>query len=177
MDSSIAGNNVDKIRDILFGSQMRDYESRFARLEETLLKESTDLRESTKKRLDSLEGYLKKELESLASRLRAEREDRSAADKQLAKELKELAESLAAKIGEAEDHAAEGQADLRKELLEQSKNLTEEIRGKQEETLGALDRRFQELRREKTDRAALAALLTEVAMRLNDEFRMPDVET
>jgi hypothetical protein len=27
------GANVDKIRDILFGSQMRDYEKRFARLD------------------------------------------------------------------------------------------------------------------------------------------------
>ncbi len=34
-----AGGNVDKIRDILFGSQMRDYETRFARLEESLLRE------------------------------------------------------------------------------------------------------------------------------------------
>ena len=28
------GANVDKIRDILFGSNMREYEKRFARLEE-----------------------------------------------------------------------------------------------------------------------------------------------
>ena len=28
--------NVDKIRDILFGNQMRDYEARFSRLEESL---------------------------------------------------------------------------------------------------------------------------------------------
>ena len=37
--------NVDKIRDILFGSQMRDYETRFARLEETLAKEISDMLE------------------------------------------------------------------------------------------------------------------------------------
>jgi hypothetical protein len=30
--------NIDKIRDILFGSNMRDYEQRFARLEEALKK-------------------------------------------------------------------------------------------------------------------------------------------
>ena len=42
--------NVDKIRDILFGSQMRDYETRFARLEETLSKEASELRESTRRR-------------------------------------------------------------------------------------------------------------------------------
>ena len=34
------GANVDKIRDILFGSNMREYEKRFARLEERLTKSS-----------------------------------------------------------------------------------------------------------------------------------------
>src|ERR1700749_3579611 len=42
--------NVDKIRDILFGSQMRDYESRFARLEEALVKETAEIRETSRRR-------------------------------------------------------------------------------------------------------------------------------
>ena len=37
------GQNVDKIRDILFGNQMRDYEKRFARLEERVTKASEAL--------------------------------------------------------------------------------------------------------------------------------------
>ncbi len=37
--------NVDRIRDILFGSQMRDYETRFSRLEETVARETTEIRE------------------------------------------------------------------------------------------------------------------------------------
>ena len=36
-----SGGSVDKIRDILFGAQMRDYDRRFTRLEERLLKEAT----------------------------------------------------------------------------------------------------------------------------------------
>jgi hypothetical protein len=52
--------NVDKIRDILFGSQMREYETRFSRLEESLLKESQDLKETTRRRFDTLEAYIKK---------------------------------------------------------------------------------------------------------------------
>ncbi|MFI5095659.1 MAG: hypothetical protein ACHQIK_19695, partial [Candidatus Acidiferrales bacterium] len=43
------GANVDKIRDILFGSNMREYEKRFARLEERLTKSSDALREDLKK--------------------------------------------------------------------------------------------------------------------------------
>ncbi len=63
--------NVDKIRDILFGSQMKDYETRFSRLEETLTNQTTELRESTKKRMDGLEAYFKKEVEALQSRLKS----------------------------------------------------------------------------------------------------------
>ncbi|MGA9594256.1 MAG: hypothetical protein WBS18_14245, partial [Candidatus Acidiferrales bacterium] len=44
------GANVDKIRDILFGSQMRDYEKRFARLEESVTKALDTLRDDTTKR-------------------------------------------------------------------------------------------------------------------------------
>ena len=37
--------SVDKIRDIIFGNQMRDYDTRFSRLEERLIGEVKDLRE------------------------------------------------------------------------------------------------------------------------------------
>ena len=39
------GASVDKIRDILFGSQMRDYDKRFTRLEERLSQDAITLRE------------------------------------------------------------------------------------------------------------------------------------
>ena len=51
-DATLEGEgpgNVDKIRDILFGSQMRDYDSRFSRFEERLLKETIDPGNSNRK--------------------------------------------------------------------------------------------------------------------------------
>jgi hypothetical protein len=171
-----APGNVDKIRDILFGTQMRDYEVRFGRLEESLRKESSDLRDSTKRRLDALEGYIKKELESLEMRLKGEKQERTEAHSELAADLKSTAASLSRKIAEADNQNGQAQRDLRRELLEQSKNLGDEIRAKSEELAGLLDRRVQELRNDKTDRAALASLLTEVAMRLTDEFHVPGAE-
>src|SRR3979409_1479285 len=77
------GGNIDKIREILFGIQMRDYEKRFARLEERLLKESGDLREEAKKRFDSLELYIKHEMEALTERLTAEQHARTESLEQL----------------------------------------------------------------------------------------------
>ena len=54
--------NIDKIRDILFGSNMRDYEQRFSRLEEALKKESADLRDTTRRHLEALETFVHTEL-------------------------------------------------------------------------------------------------------------------
>jgi hypothetical protein len=168
-----AGGNVDKIRDILFGSQMRDYESRFLRLEETLTKEVADLKESNRKRFEALEAYLRRELESLQGRLKAEREERSDAGKLLSREIKEVADTLGKKIAEADDHVTEAHGQLRADMLQQSKDLRDELRQAQDEMASALERRFKELRTDKADRALLADLLTEVALRLKDEFRMP----
>jgi hypothetical protein len=171
------GGNVDKIRDILFGSQMRDYNSRFARLEETLLKESSDLKESVRKRMDALEAHFMKELESLAARLRAERDERVASAKDLSSELKSTSDSLTAAIREAQDGASDADRELRSRLLEQSKTLMDEIQTNRDNVISVLESRFQELRNSKTDRAALAELFTEVALRLNQEFRVPDMES
>ena len=60
-----AATSIRKIRDILFGAQARDYERKFATLEEQLLKESADLRNDLKRRFDSLELYIKKEVEAI----------------------------------------------------------------------------------------------------------------
>jgi len=171
-----AGGNIDKIRDILFGTNMREYEARFARLEETLTKEAADLRESMRRRFDSLETYVKKEIESLQNRVKIEREERSDAASLHARELKEIADSLAKRIRDLDDQSAMTASSLRQEMLNQAHNLMDELRARHEETSALLERRFQALQQGKTDRAALASLLTEVAMRINDEFHIPGTE-
>src|SRR5271163_440261 len=84
-----SAGNVDKIRDILFGTQMRDYEARFARLEETLLKDTADLRETSRRRFKQLESVVKKELEALEARIKMEREERTEVAAEHSRELKE----------------------------------------------------------------------------------------
>jgi hypothetical protein len=155
------GGNIDKIRDILFGSNMRDYEQRFARLEEALKKESSDLRDTTRRHLESLEAFVHKELAALEVRLNAERDERSAG-----------AASILKKIGDMENYEAQAKREIRNDLLQQSKELTEAIRGKGEELVALLERRSQELQHSKTDRAALAGLFNEVALRLTDQFKV-----
>jgi hypothetical protein len=168
--------NVDKIRDILFGSQMRDYESRFARLEETLVKETMEIRDTNKRRFDQLENYIKGELEALQNRLKAERDERSDKDGQQSRDLKDLGDNMSRRIRDLDDRETDSERKLRNDLLQQARDLTDEIRARHEEMASLVDKRVSELRDGKTDRAALASMFNEVALRLSDQFQIPGSE-
>lgn len=168
--------NVDKIRDILFGSQMRDYESRFARLEETLIKETFEIRETNRRRFEQIESYIKKEFETVQTRIKAERDERHESESRQSRELKEANDSLSRRIRDLDDRETGVERDLRGDLLQQARDLTEEIRARHDELATILDRRVSELRDGKTDRAALATLFNEVALRLSDQFQIPGAE-
>ena len=171
-----AAGNIDRIRDILFGGQMRDYEARFARLEQTLQKESAELRENTRRTIDRLEAYVRLELESLNTRFRSERDERGASLGQLSRDLTEMGANISKRVTEVDDRAAGTHHELREELLRHGRDITSHIDAKHQEAAALLEQRFQELRKDKTDRAALASLFSEVAMRLTNEFRIPGVE-
>lgn len=174
--SKSGGESLDKVRDILFGSQAREYEKRFARLEERLINEASDLREDLKRRFDTLEAYIKKEIESLTGRLQAETDQRAESAKQVSAELKDTALAFERKTGQLGEHQTRSERELRDQILDQSKSISDEIRQKHEALTALLERSTSELRNEKTDRAALASLFMEVAMRLNHEFKIPGAE-
>jgi hypothetical protein len=162
--------SVDKIRDILFGNQMRDYERKFGFLEERLLKEIADLRDETNNRIDSIETYIKKEVESLSDRLKAEQDIRSESDQKTLKELHETAKTLSENVEKLDAKQGKDARDLRQQLLEQSKNLSSEIRKKHQESSTTLHQSVQELQAAKVDRFALSELLIEMAARMSNEL-------
>lgn len=167
------GNNLEKIRDLLFGGQMRDFEKRFVRLEDRIGKVTTELRDDLKKSLTSLETYVKKEIESLNDRFQTESSERTGAVKTLSLELKALSDFSWQKLNQLDEQATKNLRELRLQLLDQTKVLSEDMRQKHTELSTMIEQAAQELHENKTDRAALAALFTEVAMRLNNEFHLP----
>jgi hypothetical protein len=171
-----SGASIDKVRDILFGGQMREFERRFARLEERLLKETNDIRAHVKSRLEALEAFSKKESESLTDQIKAEKDSRVEALTGLSRELKDTAKAFERRATAADDQQAKGQRELRQQILEQGQKLSDEIRKRTEEVSSALNREAQQLRTDKADRANLAALLTEMALRLTGDFELPDGE-
>ncbi len=164
--------NVDQIRDIIFGAQMRDYEKRFSRLEERVLNESNLLRNETSNRLDTLESYIKQEIGSVLDQLSVERGEREDDTRHASDELSKKASEHEKKLNQLQTKMNQGQSELRESLLNQSKSLSNEIQMVRDTLTSALDRSTEELRDDKADRKALADMFTEVAMRLNGEFQV-----
>lgn len=168
--------NVDRIRSILFGSQMRDYDGRFQRLEERLVRDAADVRGDLQKRLEALENFMKGEVESMTGRVRAENAERTQALGKLAHDLGETARGLELKLSNLDNQAATDIRDLRQQLLEQSKALSEEIRNKHEQMKAGLEQEAQQIRGAMTGREALAEMLSEVSLRLKNEFKVPGAQ-
>lgn len=168
--SDIGGSgNLDKVRDILFGSQMQEYEKRFNRLEERLGNECATLRNDTKKRLDSIETYIKQEIESLAETVKKQQTAQDEALKQLELEQRNQTTSINEKLSQLDEKGSRTASDLRQQILEQSKNLDDEIRRKFAEMLAVIERETQELHKDKANRSTLSALFAEIAIRLRNE--------
>jgi DNA anti-recombination protein RmuC len=171
-----AGASLDKVRDILFGVQLREFERRFARLEERLVKETSELKEDVKRRLDALENYARQESEALAEQIRGEQRARTEAGRDLSRELSETAKSFERRTTTLDEQLSRSQRESRQQMLEQYQRLSEDIRTKVDDVLATLGREAQELRSDKTDRAVLASLLTEMAMRLTNDLTIPGAE-
>lgn len=164
----IHGGNIDKIRAILFGNQMRDYEVRFVRLEDRLNKEVQELREDLKRRADSLEGYVRQEVEALSSRIRNEYAERAEAIKDMSGTLDNLNKVFEKRTRQLDEELNKGQRELRQSILEQGKVLSDKIRTSNDDILTLVERELSQMRVGKVDRASLANLFTDLAIRLNN---------
>jgi hypothetical protein len=164
------GASIEKVRDILFGNQVREFERRFTRLEERILKETSGLKEQLTARVEALEAFTKTETASLAAQIRSEHDGRVEADATGDRAMKDAAAAQERRVSALDEQLARSQRETRQQLLEQNQRLSDDIRSKMDDVLAALAREARELRTDKADRATIAALLTEMAVRLTDDF-------
>jgi hypothetical protein len=167
---------IDKVRDILFGAQVRQYEQKFKHLEDLIQKEIANLRSETTKSADTLETYVKKELEALSDQVKNEQTERAESVEELSGKIDRTVKNLEKKTGQLSEKVIASQRDLQEQILQQSKSLMEEIRSQNSQISSSLDQSVKDLRTDKMDRIDFANLLMEVAMRIKDEFNIPDME-
>ena len=162
---------VDKIRELLFGNQMQDYDRRFSVLEERFQQRMRDLEGESSRSLGSLESSIKKQLESIAGQVRQEQDLRAEADKELGRGLREQIQGLEKRLGQVSDQAGHGSSgNSPSAWATKSQALRDEMRRRNEDTRATIERMFSELSNVKTDRNLLAGLFVEIARCLNQDM-------
>jgi hypothetical protein len=157
-----SGSDIDQVRDILFGGQMREHERRLAGLEERLAKELAEVREEIRDRCAMLERYVRDELESITIELRVSQQSRTSEERRLSESIVDAAKAAEERI-----------TALSAQLLEQNNSISDDLHRRHADLLALIERDTAELRDGKADRAALSALFMEVARRLRDESVVP----
>jgi hypothetical protein len=150
------------------------YVPRYAGLVVGLAMEAGGLRDDHEARVDTLETYVRRELEALATRLQTEEGERVEGQKRGANQVETAAQELTQRIGQVGEESVRSTRELREQMLEQTKSLGEQIKRRHDLLAGELARETEQLRGDKADRAVLSGLLAEVALRLRDEFELPD---
>jgi hypothetical protein len=168
-----APESLDKVRDILFGGQMRAVESRLQGLEERLMREQTTMRSDFDKQLADIDASAKRDAQGLADQLSAERTKRSEETKALSAELREMLRGLEKRHVRLEELTGMADAEIRDQIMQQSRAITAEIERLSQRVSADLDREVTSLRTDKTDVSAIVSVFTDMATRLSGDSRPP----
>src|SRR5215831_11226874 len=165
--------NVDRIREILFGSRIREYAQRFLQMEERIARETAELKAEICRWIQLLEAQSRQELESLADRLNTERGERADAEERIRRELNDSVILLDRRLRQSEERGDKDIRELGQLALDRHKNLSDELRQSLAAAGTQHGRRLEELRAGAVDRLALADLFAEFSLRIRGEFRLP----
>jgi DNA anti-recombination protein RmuC len=166
-----APESLDKVRDILFGGQMRAVESRLQGLEERLMREQASMRADFANQLAELDASARHEAEVLGERIVAERTKRTDELKALSAELKETLRALEKRHVKLEELSGMADAEIRDQIMQQSRAITAEIERLSQRVSSDLNREVTALRTDKTDVSAIVSVFSEMATRLGGDPR------
>jgi hypothetical protein len=184
--------SMEQVRELLFGAQLKDMETRFQRQEERLQREISDSRGALKTRLDSLENFMKSEIASLLHRLKdeqtereesikaeqrersenlkTEQRERAEAVTQLAKDLAAANEAFERKLAKLSGTLDNAERELRQLLQAESEALSTKLDEKYLDALNTLSRTASNIRNDMVYRSSFSTMLTEMAVKLSGQW-------
>jgi recombinational DNA repair ATPase RecF len=166
---NIESDNVDTIRDILFGSQMRSFEQKFSQLEERLSNDFSVLRQENARQFESLQTFIEGEIDILSNKLSSEEKIRIDEMDGLDNELKQTAKHIDKKIIDTGNLLDKQSREINQKILKQSQAFTSELNTQVEQTRKRIDEYNQDLSDDKLDKSTLAEIFNTLALQINGD--------
>lgn len=158
--------NIDQIRDIIFGAHLREYDSRFDKIESEL----SMLQQEMRDRLDEIKNFLSTELRSTSDSVEKKIKSLNVTVQDENSELRQNIGHVNKKFSksiESLNETVDTQTNSIREELSQSRDkLQEDLRTLRANIFEDLDRRFSLLKDVKVSKDDMAEILFELGMRL-----------
>lgn len=168
--------NIDQIRDIIFGSQIREIDTRFNKIESDL----SNLQQDMQHRLDQVKTVLITEMrasnESLEKKLKSLALTSQEEGADVRQQIDRLNRKFSANVEALDESIDKQTTSLRDDLSQTRDKLQEEVRVLKTQVFDELERRFSLLREVKVSRDDMAELLFELGMRLKGNEFVPQLK-
>ncbi len=169
--------DVGKIRDILFGAQMAEYEKRFKTLESTLERRVNAAVSDAAAQHQALQERLVSEVAKLTQTNEHEAGERAQAIAKLERSARETAARIDERIAELDEHLAKENAEIRHELFESHQQVLAETKSLLATLDDVVQTSNQDLQDRKADRTELAGLFESFAQTLTRGFKMVEADS
>jgi exonuclease VII large subunit len=168
--------NIDQIRDIIFGAQLREYDNRFDKIDSDLSMMQQDMQTRTEQIKTVLSGEMRAAIDSFEKKIKSITLNTQEESADLRQQIDRVNRKFSSSI-EALDEAIDNQtSSLREEVSQTRERLSEETRTLKTQVFEELDRRFSMLRDVKVSRDDMAEILFELGMRLKGTEFVPELK-
>ncbi|GAB1544862.1 hypothetical protein NUACC21_75380 [Scytonema sp. NUACC21] len=167
--------NIDQIRDIIFGAQLREYDNRFSKLESDI----SLLQQEMRTHVEQLKANLTTELKAAVEALEKKFKSLSLTTQEEATDLRQQVDRLNRKFsGQVQtlDEALDTQTNsMREELCKTKNQLQDDVMALRDLVLEELERRFADLKDTKVSRDDIAESLFALGMRIKGKEFIPQL--
>ena len=159
-------NNVDQIRDLIFGSQIKDFEAQFNKLNNTM----KVLEEKINKSFQESHTKLQKETERSLEVLEKKIDNLSSSTQKERSKLKDLIdttdETLQEQLMNQKDEFTTKLKIMKENVTDENKKISENMHTMREEIKATLEAGLDSLSNDKLSRDSMAQMLLDVAMKI-----------
>jgi len=159
-------NNVDQIRDLIFGSQIKDFEAQFNQLNNTI----KTVEEKMTKAFSESQAKLQKETERSLEVLEKKIDNLSSSTQKERAKLKELInttdESLQEQLMNQKDEFATKLKIMKENVADENKKLSDNMAAMQKEIQVTVEKGLGTLGDDKLSRDSMAQMFLDVAMKI-----------
>lgn len=168
--------NIDQIRDIIFGSQLREYDGRIDKIESNITLLEQDMRERIEQVKAVCLTEIRASIDSMEQRIKA----MSLTYQNDSADIRQVIDRVNKKFStsiETLDKAVDSQTNaIRSDLSETRTKLQEDTRNLRAQVFEELDKRFSSLKNTKVSRDDMAEILFELGLRIKGTEFAPELK-